>query len=296
MRCTLRHYRPDEVVIVEKPYRVKDLTGRVFARLTVIGFAGSPKQHAEFWCRCECGNIIKAYGGNLVKKNTRSCGCLVDEAITKHGNATSNGESPEYSSWRGMMQRCHNPNATGYERYGGRGIVVCDAWRHSFERFLRDVGARPSREHTLDRIDVNGNYEPGNVRWATSAEQMANKRTAVSIVTLDGVSRTVEEWSQATGIPSRTIHGRIARGWEPRAVLSANPRAEKFTSHRAMTFENNGTVATLAEWAKILGCSKATLKGRIRKGWPLDVALSVPAGELTPELRRQLAAARAEPN
>ena len=125
-------------------------------------------------CLCDCGTKRPVNGGNLRKQLSLSCGCA-SKAI-KHGHARSSGRrSSEYNIWAQMLWRCDSPKAAFYNRYGGRGIKVCDRWR-TFANFIADVGRRPSHLYTLDRLDVNGNYESGNCRWATAEEQMQNQR------------------------------------------------------------------------------------------------------------------------
>ena len=161
-----------------------DLTGQYFGRLTVIErvFPNSISRNARWSCSCSCGNTITVLSGNLKSGHTKSCGCLTRESVIerslKHGNAREGRTTPEYSAWRGMIQRCHNPNHQYFDNYGGRGITVCDDWRGpgGFEKFLACVGPRPSSELELDRIENDGNYAPGNVRWTSHQEQMNNTR------------------------------------------------------------------------------------------------------------------------
>lgn len=157
-----------------------DHTGERFGRLVVLGRAGtSPDKQKTWLCQCDCGNTSIVRGGHLRTGSTSSCGCLV----TKHGMYRSR----EYATWRSMVQRCTNPKDTNYPHYGARGISVCNRWRESFEAFLADVGARPAGM-SLDRFpDMNGNYEPGNVRWATAAEQAHNRRRSPTAETVEQI-------------------------------------------------------------------------------------------------------------
>jgi len=162
-------------------YKRTDHTDQLFGRLTVIVLKDSNKWGERIWtCRCSCGNLVDVSGSSLREGKTKSCGCLRQEETSKrlltHGESATTGYTTEYKIWSGMKQRCLNPKQTKYTSYGGRGIKICQEWSTSFETFLKDVGRRPSIHHSLDRIDVNGNYEPNNVRWATHAEQQANKR------------------------------------------------------------------------------------------------------------------------
>lgn len=173
--------------------RLIDLTGKRFGRLTVICRAKAASGFKSvFWlCSCDCGAEKEIRGQNLRHEESHSCGCLQAELAAKRGHqlmkthGESNGLSgltPEYRSWTSMISRCENPKATGYKNYGGRGISVCQRWRESYERFLADMGRRPSIRHTLDRYPNNdGNYEPTNCRWATKSEQRINQRPKAEI-------------------------------------------------------------------------------------------------------------------
>lgn len=140
--------------------------------------------HKRFLYECACGvrKVILAY--NVKTGNTISCGChhrTVSAAQgllnSTHGNCKGGALSAEYRTWQRMKDRCGNPGATGFENYGGRGIIVCERWLNSFQNFLDDMGCKPSANHSIDRINNNGNYEPSNCQWATKSEQSRNQRT-----------------------------------------------------------------------------------------------------------------------
>lgn len=150
-------------------------------RLTEIGLHHKDKKQGVFnWYQCSCGNKKVLRRGKVRSGKTKSCGCLQNENRVIMGkNRKSHGESkpatPEYLAWFSMKRRCINKNHKGWKNYGGRGIYVCDRWKHSYENFLADVGRRPSPHHSLDRINNDGIYEPGNCRWATAIEQNNNR-------------------------------------------------------------------------------------------------------------------------
>lgn len=186
--------------------RVKINAGDRYGRLIVTEEIDRPPPR-QFICRCDCGDITAVWLRHLRNGHTTSCGCAIRKAATSHGMSYS----ATYRSWRAMVNRCNNHACNGYHNYGGRGIEVCDRWR-AFANFLEDVGARPSAEHTLDRIDNDGNYEQGNVRWSTAVEQHRNTRRN-HFVTCNGKTLCVAEWAERTGLLASAIHSRLRAGW-----------------------------------------------------------------------------------
>lgn len=170
------------------PNRLEIKVGQQFGRLRFIEDAPpvSRAPHRGNWrmlrLRCSCGGEIVTRLNTIRSGRVNSCGCLVGETnianapkITKHGEARGS-RTPEYHTWHGMIQRCTNPNFRHWKYYGGRGIVVCEQWRNDYSAFLLAVGRRPTPQHSIDRINNDGNYEPGNVRWATKSQQAFNRR------------------------------------------------------------------------------------------------------------------------
>lgn len=189
-----------------------DLTGQRFGRLIAKTYL---KNEKKWHCICDCGKTNGVRSDHLRQKKIQSCGCLLKEANTKHGMA----ESPEYVIWCAIIQRCFNKNNRKYSLYGSRGITMSESWRNSFLDFYADMGPKPGPQYSIDRINVNGNYEAGNCRWATNKEQCLNTRRNIR-VTHVGKSLTVDEWSSKTGIHRNTITHRLNRGLPSELVLS----------------------------------------------------------------------------
>jgi hypothetical protein len=166
--------------------RLVDLTGERFGRLVVVERVptDTKRGNARWLSRCDCGGSATSDGSDLRRGNVQSCGCLRHELVTarafamlRHAPIThGRTRTPEWNSWYAMKSRCVNRNLKGWKDYGGRGITVCDEWLHDFQAFYDHIGPKPGPGYSVDRIDNNGNYEPGNVRWATPLEQNHNRR------------------------------------------------------------------------------------------------------------------------
>lgn len=166
--------------------------------------------------------ICQICGSELRKQRIKYCSVeCKNVGIQKHGHAGVI-RSPEWMTWRAMVQRCEWTGHKSYADYGGRGITVCARWRESFSAFLEDMGARPSGS-TIDRVDNNGNYEPGNCRWATAVEQAYNRRSAKPL-TLDGLTLSVADWARACGIGRTTLGYRLATGMSLREAMAKSSR------------------------------------------------------------------------
>ena len=184
-----------------------DLAGKPIHRWTVLSKI-KKEGRAEWLCRCECGTEKLVSQSNLLGGLTRSCGCFNKEQNSKDKKIHGKSRTSIYTVWSNMKSRCYYSGNTEYASYGGRGIKVCDRWFHSFENFLLDMGEPPTDQHTIDRIDNNGNYEPVNCRWATKQEQSRNKSTT-RLIEYNGVTKTLTEWSQEYGIKSGSLHYRL---------------------------------------------------------------------------------------
>lgn len=189
-----------------------DLTGKRYNRLTVIAVNGKDKNGHPLWeCCCDCGNTCFVTGSRLRSGNTGSCGCLHSEQLTERNTKHGKSGSHIYKIYKDMKSRCQNTKNKEYKNYGDRGIKVCNEWlvESGFENFYKWAMENGYKEDlTIDRIDVNGNYEPGNCRWATQKEQQNNKRNNHKIE-LNGEIHTIAEWSEITGIKQSMIEARL---------------------------------------------------------------------------------------
>lgn len=209
---------------MKRGQRFIDLQGKTYGRLTILGYAGRcvcGGRKVPYWkCRCECGTEVIIANSNIGR--TRSCGCLAIEGVkqraTIHGHFTNGIQSKTYSAWCSMLARCSNPKRRDFNDYGGRGITVCERWRNSFGAFLEDMGVKPAN-HSLDRRDNSGNYEPSNCRWATNQEQGNNRRSNVRI-TFNQTTQTIKQWCQALGYRPTLVNDRLKRGWSVEKALT----------------------------------------------------------------------------
>lgn len=217
----------------------KDLTGQRFGRWIVVRldrkYYEDPISGRHFntrwWCHCDCGNESSIDAGNL-RNHSRSCGCLKLELfkarVTTHGQSAIAGKngrkkhSRTYEIWAGIKQRCYNEKTEQFRDYGGRGISLCERW-HKFENFLEDMGECPAGLQ-IDRYPNNdGNYETGNCRWTTAKENNNNRRQRrdASVLSVNGTTMTIMQWSRKLGIKANTIRWRIEHEWPVEQILNA---------------------------------------------------------------------------
>ncbi len=190
------------------------MIGHRSGRLVVTGGAPSENGRAMWTCLCDCGASVVRMGKYLRREEVKSCGCLNRQGIAgpaneRHGHAPQTGVSPTYTTWAGMVARCTNPRASGWHKYGARGVNVCPRWL-DFAAFLADMGERPQGKSIDRHPDAAGDYEPGNCRWATPTEQNENTRTA-RWIEHGGERRTLSSWARHLGVSAGTLHGRLAR-------------------------------------------------------------------------------------
>ena|SRR3990167_4424025 len=185
-----------------------DITGQRFGRLITIRRDKNNSWDAiQYLCRCDCGNELIVLAGHLKTGNTKSCGCLKRDVIRRpktHGQS----RSPLHRIWLTMRQRCQNPRNKKYTQYGGRGIRICKRWE-KFQNFLEDMGKRPFGK-MIERVDNNGNYDPGNCRWATAKEQANNTRRN-RWISYGGMTLTLTDWAAHIGITPGSLHERLQK-------------------------------------------------------------------------------------
>jgi hypothetical protein len=190
--------------------RFKDISKKQFGRLVAIEYSG----RSSWRCMCDCGAVTTVATSNLTSGNTTSCGCALRESRFSHGMS----KHRMHSVWRSMRARCNNPNDPSYRNYGGRGVRVCERWA-DFASFIADMGMRPSG-YDIDRIDNDGNYEPGNCRWVTREVNLNNTRNNRN-VTWKGETLSVAMWARRLGMNERTLSNRISRGWSMEQAMTA---------------------------------------------------------------------------
>ena len=204
-----------------------DYIGKKFNRWTVLGVDEKrtrETQRTHFKCQCECGKIKSIYQYNLLHNKSKSCNCFQKDnpSYITHGMS----KTKFYKTWYSMLRRCYDKTQRAYKYYGARGITVYDRWKDSFDNFKVDMYDSYNKhaerygesETTLDRINVNKNYEPSNCRWATWEEQANNKRDN-HYISIDGDTKTIAEWADVSGINARAIFKRLVRGWEDRDAV-----------------------------------------------------------------------------
>lgn len=250
-----------------------NLTGNRYGRLVVTSATVKDKYaNVLFVCQCDCGGTINAQHCNLRNGKTVSCGCKrrSGESNLRHGAARVGKMAGEYKVWCGIKRRCLNQNEKDYPLYGGRGIKICDEWLDDFQAFISFVGPRPTASHQIDRIDSNGNYEPGNVRWATPQEQARNRRNN-KIVEYQGRSMCLSEASALAGLKHSTVVSRLSRGATIEEALQPQNK------HHRKVIKIHGEEIPLSEAVKKYGGSYQKIHYRINDlGWSVEKAFELP--------------------
>lgn len=247
------------------------IIGKKFGKLTVKSEPIRYKLYQyEVWCDCDCGNECVANFNRLKRGRKKSCGCL--EGV---GGAPKHGKSgtPIYAVWNNMLSRCYNPKHTSYKDYGARGIEVCDKWKGSFEAFYEDMGDRPSDQHSIERLDVDGNYEKSNCTWATLDQQKRNKRWTIW-VNYYGEDIRLVDLCERLDMPLSRVRSRLYNG-EPieMAVDDSLDRRRVRKTKPKPKIELDGEYKTLEQWCLEYGKKEPTVKNRMKRGMSLEEAL-----------------------
>lgn len=199
------------------------INGIFFLKLT--GTYSGNKRRGVFVCPY-CGNKFETIVNNVGSGHTTSCGCNMvkkrSEKLIKHGHCIGGKHSSEYTSYKEMMDRCYNVKNEEYHNYAGRGIYVCDRWKDGFKNFIDDMGLKPGKDYSIERVDNNGIYEPTNCKWADDFEQANNTRRN-KFLTFNGKTQTHAQWSRELNIPETTIKSRRQRGLTVEEILFTSP-------------------------------------------------------------------------
>lgn len=240
-----------------------DLTGKTINGFYIIGIGERTKGgHKRWLCKCKCGAITSIASGEI--KINKYCSVCVPKGRPSHGLS----HLPEFGVWSAMKQRCDNPNCDAYENYGARGISYCKEWNR-FEIFLKDMGLRPSDQHTLERNDNDGNYQKSNCRWATRKEQARNFRHNV-LLEFNGQKKCISEWGEIYGLKHDTIASRLERGLSIEQALTTPLKTNrKFISV-------NGELMSFSQAEKKLGFGEGVISYRLRHGYSEQEAVSLP--------------------
>lgn len=236
---------------------MKDLTGKRFGKLVVIGLGDRQNGRITWNCKCDCGNIHNALSYNLTMGRTKSCGCNIVKGLT-------------YSSIRyayyNMRKRCNNINSKDYPNYGGRGITICQKWK-TYKGFLEDMLETYEEGLTLDRKDVNKGYSKDNCRWVTMKVQNNNRRNN-HYLNHNGEHITLSEFSEKYELDYGLFKERLNRGGSLEEAM--------LPPHEKETIEYKGTTKTVAEYAKEYGMTYSQLKKRLMRGWTIERSLTQP--------------------
>ena len=241
--------------------------GKTFSRWTIIGDKIKKHNHTYYLCKCICGTEKYVGFDNLITWKTKSCGCLRVETTQKRAKVHGKTGTRLYRVWQGIKRRCYNVNEPKYSNYGGRGIIMCDEWKNdytAFEKWALENGYDKDAEYgkcTIDRIDVDGNYEPNNCQWITSQEQNNNRTTTIK-VTYNGKTQSIKKWSDEIGIPYSTIIQRYENGAKIEDLFK--PVSEP------LTITAYGEIHTVKEWSEITGLTTKAIYKRYWKHKPIE--------------------------
>lgn len=250
-----------------------DRTGKKYGRWTVLSRVESKNGKTLWKCICDCGTVGAVGSSGLGSGHSKSCGCLKVDWAKEHCKTHGKSHSRVHNIWFDMKKRCFNKNCVGYRWYGARGIVVCDKWM-KFENFYADMGDPPEGT-SIDRINTNGNYEPGNCRWATDKEQ-ANNTCKNKFIEYAGKRQTVAQWAEEIGIGAGTIWWRIRNGFPPSIALSKDKivirRGGPRKTNRILTL--GGVSKNMSQWSRETGIRVGTIWYRLKMGWSVERTLT----------------------
>lgn len=254
-----------------RDYRRHDLTGQRFGRLVAVKRGENDKNNHTTWvCKCDCGNTKIINANNLRTGKSQSCGCATKESARKR--KTTHGESKTrlYKIWAEIKERCYSPKNTSYKYYGERGIKMCNEWFYSYGTFKEWASTNGyTDELTIDRINVNGNYEPNNCRWATYKEQANNKRNNRFIM-FNNEIHTLAEWADIVNIDQDILFMRLKRGWSEEKTLTTPIRDYSCKDHLGNVY------SSMSEMCRHYGIKLATYSRRIKDGYSQEDALTIP--------------------
>jgi hypothetical protein len=239
------------------------MLGSRFGKQLVICCTGSKRntrgESRRFYSiQCDCGRTVEKTVRDI--KNTNSCGCSRRGVVT-HGHTVGKKNSPSYSAWANMRNRCGNPGCSNYKNYGGRGINICKRWE-KFENFIADMGEKPNGL-SLERINNNGNYEPGNCRWATDKEQRRNKRKN-RLVEINGASKCLSQWCEELDLKYPNVSARLRRDWTPKQALSLETPPKWFVDMDRLVQLTGQNLSTM-QIAKEMGFDYTTIWAAIKR-------------------------------
>jgi hypothetical protein len=238
-------------------------------RWTLIG-PGSRKGYVKVQCSCPDKTIKEIYVYDINKGKSLSCGCLRKEVMSETKRTHGMSKTAIYNTWCLIIRRTENEDDLRWEDYGARGIKMCAKWRESFEAFYADMGDPPSDEYTINRIDNDGNYEPGNCHWATDSEQQNNKRNN-RLIEWNGRTQTMVQWERELGFREGTLKNRLDQNnWTVERAMTTPVRTKKKITY-------NGKTQAIDEWAEEYGLTPAMLRSRLNLGIPFETAIATPA-------------------
>ncbi len=200
--------------------------GSFIGKIQVIKEVPTVDTERYFEFKCHCGDIFTARLHNLRTGNTNSCGCVKKKMLIDRNTTHGMTNTPEFNVWQNMCMRCHNVKATHYKYYGERGIKVCKRWRNSFENFFADMGKRPSPKHSIERVDVNGDYSPKNCIWIENYRQYLN-RTDSRFFTFNGETKTISQWATFAKMNYDMVWYRLNNGWSVQDAITLPAGAKR---------------------------------------------------------------------